>query len=53
MTPLHYACILFLLPAGLIEFYCSGHGLNNLSLVDLSDCEVAEVEISIKETYNS
>jgi len=38
---------------GLIEFDCDGHGFNitTLSLFDIGDCELAEIEISTEETY--
>jgi len=54
MDPLEYPCIL-LLPfvSGLIGYDCGGHGLNitTLSLLDVSDCELAEVHTITKKKY--
>jgi len=54
MVPLLYAYILSLV-VGLIWFDCHGHGLNItiLSLLDIYDCELAEIEeeTSTEETY--
>jgi len=50
MASLLYACILLLpLAAGLVGFYCSGHGLN-IATLDIGDCELAEIE-STEEAY--
>jgi len=54
MAPLFYICILLPpLVTGLIGFDCGGHGLNItiLSLLDIGDCELAEIETSAEETY--
>jgi len=54
MAPLLYVYILLpSLVTGLIGFDCGGHGLNitTLSLLDIEDCELAEIETSAEETY--
>jgi len=54
MGPLNYACILlFPLVSGLIGYDGGGHGLNitTLSLLDVSDCEHAEVHTIAEEAY--
>jgi len=51
---LNYACILLLpLVSGLIGYDCGGHGLNitTLSILDVGDCELAEVHTITEETY--
>jgi len=54
MAPLLYAYILFLpFTVGLIKFDCGCHGLNitTLSLLDIDDYELAEIETSSEEIY--
>jgi len=52
MAPLLYACILFLpFTVGLIKFDCHGLNVTTLSLLDIGDYELAEVETSIEEIY--
>jgi len=54
MAPLLYVCILLPpLVTGLIGFDCGGHELNitTLSLLDIGDCELAEIETSAEKTY--
>jgi len=54
MAPLLNVCIL-LLPfvTGLIGFDYSSHGLNirTLSLLDIKDCELVEIQTSAEDTY--
>jgi len=43
----YFTCVLLLaFAAGLIGFDCSGHGLTTFLLLDINDCEFAEVEIN-------
>jgi hypothetical protein len=54
MGPLIYAYILLLpLASGLIGYDCGGHGLNitTFSLLDVGDCELAEVHTITEEAY--
>jgi len=54
MAPLLYICILLPpLVTGLIRFDCGGHRFNitTLSLLDIGNCELAEIETSTEETY--
>jgi len=54
MASLLYSCILLLLiAAGLIGFDRGSHGLNitTLLLLDIGDCELAEIETGTGETY--
>jgi len=54
MVPLLYICILLPpLVTGLIGFDCAGHGLNitTLSLLDIGNCELAEIETSTEKIY--
>jgi len=46
----YYYC---LFASGLIGFDCGGHSFNitALSLLNICDCELIEVEIHIEETY--
>jgi hypothetical protein len=49
----HYVCILLLPFASGLIGYCGGHGLNitTLSLLDIGDCELAEIQTNTEETY--
>jgi len=52
MTLILYVCILSHV-TGLIEFDCGGHELNitTLSLPNIDDCELAEIETNTIESY--